>query len=258
MQNDPDLRLQTLGADVLSDAELLSFFLTRGGAPGDEALRTARALLQRAGNLPRLAQLSEGELCEVHGVGPSKARRLIALGALARRLSERPIPRGEPLDRPRRIYESLRGRLGKAKKEHFLVFAVDSRGRKLAQATVGLGGGSRVAVAPRDVFEVAVREGAEAVILVHNHPSGDPSPSPSDLALTHRIQAAGELIGVGLLDHIIVADGSFSSLAELGHLLPSPPGFRRADVADARGSCAPWILRQQLSLPLPTPDPADR
>jgi DNA repair protein RadC len=253
MSDDPDLRLQLFGADVLGDAELLSFFLTRGGPPGDDALRTARAVLARAGDLPAVGRLCEGELCEVHGIGPSKARRLIALGAVGRRLADRPLTRGAPIDTPRRVYESLRARLGRASREHFLVLAVDARGRKLAEVEVGRGGRSRVAISPRDVFEVAVREGAEAIILVHNHPSGDPTPSASDIKLTERLQAAGELIGVGIVDHLIVADGSFCSLAEAGHLSPSPPGFRRAEVADSGHLRRGERYGEQPSLPLRFP-----
>lgn len=232
MSDDPDLRLQLFGPDVLADAELLSFFLTRGGPPGDDAFRTARAVLARAGSLAGLGRLHEGELCEIHGIGPSKAHRIMALGAMGRRLAERPLTRGARLDHPRLVYESLRGRLGRAEREHFLVLAVDSRGRKLAEVEVGRGSANRVALSPRDVFEVAVREGAEAVLLVHNHPSGDPTPSASDVQLTHRLQAAGELLGVGVMDHVIVADGSYSSLAESGQLAPSPIGFRSVAVAD--------------------------
>jgi DNA repair protein RadC len=233
MTDDPDLRLQLFGPDVLSDAELLSFFLTRGGPPGQDASRTARAVLARAGSLAGIGRLVEGELCEVHGIGPSKARRVLALGAIGRRLSERPLPRGARLDHPRLVYESVRGRLGRSDREHFLVLPVDSRGRKLAEVEVGRGGRSRVALSPRDVFEVAVREGAEAVLLVHNHPSGDPTPSPSDVALTHRLQAAGELLGIGVLDHVVIGDGSYCSMAEAGQLAPAPTGFRAAEVADS-------------------------
>ena len=251
MSDDPDLRLQLFGPDVLADSELLSFFLTRGGPPGEDAIRTARAVLARAGSLSGLGRLQEGEFCEVHGIGPSKARRLLALGAVGRRLAERPLCRGARLDHPRVVYESLRGRLGRAGREHFLVIAVDSRGRKLAEVEVGRGNASHVAVSPRDVFEVAVREGAEAVFLVHNHPSGDPTPSASDVDLTHRLQAAGELLGVGIVDHVIVADGSYSSLAESGQLAPSPTGFRAVQVADAGHRSGPLDGGPQLPLPYP-------
>ncbi len=234
MNDDPHLRLQLFGPDVLNDTELLSFFLTRGGPPGEDALRTARAVLVRAGGLQGMTRLGEEELCETHGIGPSKAHRLMALGALTRRMAERPLPRGTRLDTPRRVYESVRGRLGQSNREHFLVLPVDSRGRKMGEVEVARGGGSRVAVLPRDVFEVACRARAEAVILVHNHPSGDPSPSPDDVALTHRLQAAGEVLGIGVLDHVVVAETSFASMAEQGLLAPAPPGFRTRFVADWR------------------------
>ena len=227
---DPDHALQVRGADSLDDAELLSFLLARG-KPGDVAVRVARQLLHQAGGTGRLARLGEAELCAAPGIGPVKARRLIALLALARRLAERPIPRGAAVLEPRAVYESLRARLGRARQELFLVLLLDARLRKLAEVEVCRGGRNAVSVLPRDVFEPALREGASAVILVHNHPSGDPAPSPDDIALTERLAAAGELIGVAVRDHVVVGDGRFASLAELGHVDGAPTGFGESGAA---------------------------
>ena len=221
---DPDRSLQTRGADSLDDAELLSFLFSRG-KPGEVAVEVARQLLHRAGGLAMLARLGEAELCSAPGIGPVKARRLLALLALAQRLAERPIPRGAVVDQPRAVYESLRARLGRATQERFVVLLLDARLRKLAEVEVCRGGRNAVSVLPRDVFEPALRQGASAVILVHNHPSGDPSPSEEDRVLTERLAAAGELLGVVVRDHVVVGDGRFSSMAELGHLPGAPVGF---------------------------------
>ncbi|MCP4868394.1 MAG: DNA repair protein RadC [Proteobacteria bacterium] len=225
MYEDPDTRLAQLGASSLADAELLSFLLTRGGAPGEHALGTARRVLEAATDLPHLAAMGEGELIEVPGIGPVRARRVVALAALARRISERPWPRGEAYTGPRKVYESLRGRLGTERAEVFLVVLLDSRLRKLRELEVCRGGRNSVSVLPRDVLEPALREGASALVVVHNHPSGDPTPSGEDIALTHRLAAASDLLGVALHDHVIIGDGRFASLAELGHLDPVPVGL---------------------------------
>jgi len=229
MYDDPDTRLAHLGADSLSDSELLSFLMTRGGAPGEAALGTARRVLEAATDLPHLAAMGEGELIGVPGIGPVRARRVLALAALARRISERPWPRGESYTGPRRVYESLRGRLGTERTEVFLVLLLDSRLRKLRELEVCRGGANAVSVLPRDVLEPALREGASALVVVHNHPSGDPTPSPEDLVLTERLGAAAELLGLALHDHVIIGDGRFCSLAELGHLDPAPTGLSAAE-----------------------------
>ena len=219
MHEDPDTRLQLRGSEALDDAELLSFLLTRGGAPGPAALQTARWALESAGSLARLRSLGEAQLRAVPGIGPFRARRIAALLELARRLAERPIPRGRVCSSPREVYESLRGSLGRAQREAFLVLLLDGRLRKIGQVEICKGGRSSVSVLPSDVFDPALREGAQSLVLVHNHPSGDPTPSPEDLAITERLCVAGELVGIGVRDHVIVADGRFVSFAEHG-LLP--------------------------------------
>ena len=236
---DPDSSLQVRGADSLDDAELLSFLFSRG-KPGAVSVEVARQLLHRAGGLARMARQGENELCRAPGIGPVRARRLLALLALARRLAERPIPRGTSVTEPRQVYESVRARLGRSTQELFVVLLLDGRLRKLAEVEVCRGGRNAVSVLPRDVFEPALREGASAVILVHNHPSGDPTPSPEDVALTERLIAAGELLGIAVRDHVVVGDGRFASLAELGHLEGAPMGF--ALPGSESGAAEPWVI----------------
>lgn len=253
---DPDRSLQLRGADSLDDAELLSFLFSRG-KPGAVAVEVARQLLCRAGGLARIARLGEAELCAAPGIGPVRARRLQALMGLARRLAERPIPRGVTVDEPRAVYESVRARMGRAEQELFVVVLLDSRLRKLAEVEVCRGGRNAVSVLPRDVFEPALREGASAVILVHNHPSGDPTPSQEDLALTERLAAAGELLGIAVRDHVVVGDGRFASLAELGHLPGAPMGFKRVEPGTSAAEPAATVgwLWQPTAPPPPVAGP---
>ena len=228
---DPAHRFGLHGAQGLTDAELLSFLLTRGGPPGRRALELARRILLEIGGLARLQRAPSAALERVPGVGPSNARRLQALGALLTRSVDRPIPRGAVVNEPRQVYEALRGECRRSAVEHFWVLALDSRGRRVLMREVARGGANRVHLAPREVFAAAVAEAASTVILAHNHPSGDPTPSPEDLALTEELAHIGELLGIPIRDHVIVGDGRFVSLAELGHLPLDPPGFARPGAA---------------------------
>lgn len=234
MLDDPDTRLRDYGPGVLTDSELLSFLLTRGGAPGPVALTTARDLMAHAGSLAGLAQLHERELVEVPGIGPSRARRVQALLAVASRVAERPVPRGAVFEGPRQIYESVRVRMGRSNTERFMAFLLDARLRKLGALEVCAGGRNTVSVLPCDVFEPAVRARAASVVLVHNHPSGDPTPSPEDVALTDRLCAAGDLLGIAVQDHIVVGDGRFASMAEMGLIELAPVGFEGPAADDWR------------------------
>ncbi len=213
---DPAARLQLYGPAGLADHELLAFLLTRGGAPGEAAIRTARGVLLAAGDLTSVARLGEAELTSVPGVGPSRARRIQALSALGRRMAERPLLRGAVCDSPRIVYESVRGRLGKAEQEHLVVVLLDARLRKLGEVEVARGSSNSVYIHAREVFRPAVREAAAGVIVVHNHPSGDSRPSEEDVRLTEMLVDAGAALGIEVLDHLVVADGGFTSIAELG------------------------------------------
>ncbi len=249
MLDDPQTRLRDHGPDVLTDSELLSFLLTRG-APGPAAVTTARDLLQHAGSLAGLARLGERELVSVPGIGPGRASRVQALTAMAQRIAERPIARGAVFAGPRAIYEGVRVRLGRSQTERFLVVLLDARLRKLGEVQVCSGGRNTVSVLPCDVFEPAVRARASAVVLVHNHPSGDPTPSPEDVALTDRLAAAGDLLGISVQDHVVIGDGRFASMAEMGLFDPAPPGV--PNLMFTSGLIPEWEPPEELE-DFPTP-----
>lgn len=236
---DPDARMALVDAAALGDAELLSFLLTRGGPPGLGSLELARAVLSDVGGAPQLPVMTEGRLRAIPGIGPTKARRIVAAMCLAARVAERPIPRGARVSDAGQVYEMLRGRAQRSMREHFWVVALDGRSCRLSMDEVARGGMNRVHVEVRQVFRTPLLEGAESVILAHNHPSGDPTPSSEDIALTERIAAAGELLGIDVLDHIVIGTDSFVSLRELGYLPVDPVGFYvRGDVASGcRGPC---------------------
>jgi len=228
---DPDARMSLVGAHSLGDAELLSFLLTRGGAPGLGSLELARSVLSQVGGSPRLPEMTEGRLRAIPGIGPTKARRIVAAMCLASRVNERPLPRGAKLTDPEQLYNILRGRSVHAMHEHFWVMALDHRRCRLQLDEIARGSSNRVFVDVGQVFRMPLLEGAHGVMLAHNHPSGDPTPSPQDIALTKRIAAAGDLLGIEVYDHIVIGHQGFVSLEALGYLPAEPVGFRTADEA---------------------------
>jgi DNA repair protein RadC len=182
-------------------------------APGPASEVRARALLC-ARSLPALARMSAAALECDGGLERPAAERVVAAFTLARGLAAARLPRRPALRTPRRVFEVVRMRLLGVEEERFLALLVDGKHRLQRVVTVSIGTLSSSIVHPREVFRAAVREAASAVIVVHNHPSGDPEPSAEDLAVTRRLSAAGRLVGIPLLDHLVVGDGRFVSLRE--------------------------------------------
>jgi DNA repair protein RadC len=178
-----------LGPESLADAELLAVVLGTG-ARGASALDAAMAILESFGELRRLAHAGVAELAAVRGVGLVRAGRIQAALALAARLGERPLVRGDPLGTPRSIYERFGPSLSHCETERFVAVPLDRKNRVLRVLTVAQGGVCSVEIIPRDVYAGIVREAAVSVVFLHNHPSGDPSPSAEDCALTERLRQA--------------------------------------------------------------------
>jgi len=209
----PRERLLASGAVGMGEIELLAVVL--GTAGPKPAVRAAEALLARHGSLPELARASTQELARQ--VGPARAARLAAALELGRR-SLGPRDRSLRLSTPAQVYEYARPRLAHLTREVFHVLLLDTRHRLVADRRVAEGGLASCAISPRDVFEAPIREAAPALIFLHNHPSGDPTPSRDDVELTRRLGDAARLLGISLLDHVVVADEGYASLAELGKL----------------------------------------
>jgi DNA repair protein RadC len=210
----PRERLLDGGPDRLSEVELVALVL--GSAGPTPALRTAEELLARFGGAGELARLPARELSRC-GLGAARAARLAAALELGRR-AQTPRLRELSLATPADVFRWARPRLGHLTREVFHVLLLDARHRIVADRRVAEGGLSSCAISPRDVFEPAIREAAPAVIFVHNHPSGDPTPSRDDVALTRRLRDAATMLGVALVDHVVVADGGYVSLLEAGKL----------------------------------------
>jgi DNA repair protein RadC len=219
----PRERLDRLGSEALSDAELLALLLRTGSGVGS-ALAVADLLLARLGGLRSLASAAPRELRSVPGVGPAKGASLCAALEIGRRLATRRLHAGDPVLGPQDVFRHFHARLRDASCECFLVVLLDGRHRVLREVVTSQGTLTASLVHPREVFRPALREAAAALILVHNHPSGDPTPSREDREVTARLARAGELLGIPVLDHVIVAERGYASLRDDG-LLPilDPP-----------------------------------
>jgi DNA repair protein RadC len=216
----PRERLARVGVEALSDAELVAILLGTGTRAEPVTMMAAR-LLAETGGLCGLERLGAGGLADLRGLGEGKASRLLAAIEIGRRLATAPLVRGGRIASSRDVDAAFRARLARERVEHFFAVPLDARNRVLGEVRVALGGVSACPVSPGDVFRALVREAAVGAVLVHNHPSGDPTPSAEDIALTERLVRAGDLLGVRVLDHVIVAaEGAFSFL-DAGLLRPS-------------------------------------
>jgi DNA repair protein RadC len=215
----PREKLLARGSGSLSDAELLALVLRTGDAVSRmSALDHARLLLQRFGSLRQLAAASVAELCAIKGIGPAKAAELLAVFELARRFGRTSLQPGARYSCPQEVFSHFHEQLRDHKRERFIALLLDSKNRLLREVGISEGSLTASIVHPREVFAPVVREAAAAVLFVHNHPSGDPSPSREDLEITRRLKEAGELMGVRVLDHIIIGNEDYVSLADRGLL----------------------------------------
>lgn len=215
----PREKLLLRGADALSPAELLALVLRTGDAATEtSALDHGRLLLSRFGSWRQLAGTSVAELCRIKGIGPAKAAELQAVFEIARRFGAEALQPGDRFTRSEEVFRHYHERLRERKKESFFTLLLDSKNRLIREVQVSEGSLNASIVHPREVFGPVVRESAAAVLFVHNHPSGDPTPSREDLEITSRLKQVGDLMGVRVLDHIVVGNGSYVSFADRGLL----------------------------------------
>jgi len=211
----PRERLEHYGAGALSTAELLAILL-RSGVTGESVLRLAERLLIRYGGLTGLAQASFAELCQEKGVGPAKVTQIKAALELGRRLLVASPQERPPVRSPADAANLLMLEMGLLEQEHLRVVLLDTRNRVLEMHTVYVGNLNTSVVRVGEIFRQAIKANSAALIVVHNHPSGDPTPSPEDVAVTEQIVQAGRLLNVEVLDHLIIGHQRFISLKERG------------------------------------------
>jgi DNA repair protein RadC len=205
----PRERLMKLGADALSEAQLLAIVLATGAASsGQSALDLAMYLIRTFDGLRALDAASIAELCQIKGIGPAKATTIKAALELGKRLSGEPVQRHLQVTSPQDLVNYFQPRLQHLRKEIFKAVLLNTKHQMLKDVTVSEGTLSASLVHPREAFLPAIKESAAAVIFLHNHPSGDPTPSPEDKELTLRLAEVGQLVGISVLDHIIIGSGS--------------------------------------------------
>ena len=203
------------GAEALSDAQLIALLLRTGAAgPGGSAVDVGAGLLAAHGSVAGLDRATLRELCGARGLGPAKAASLKAALELGRRLMAGPGRPRVRLSSSREVAEAFTPRLFNLPREVFIAVLLNARNEVIREITVAVGCLTGSLVHPREVFQPAVRDSAAAVILVHNHPSGDPTPSPEDVQLTERLVEAGRILGIRVLDHVVVAQGGYASLMD--------------------------------------------
>lgn len=214
----PRERLWSLGAGALTSVELVAIVLGTGGG-GQDAPTLARQLLERGnGSLRALAARPPGELTRTAGVGPAKGARLLAAFELASRMSAEQRPVLPAVRDPADVAGLLGPRLRDLTVEEFHVLALDSQSRVQRDILVSRGLLNSALVHPREVFRAAIAEAAAGIIVVHNHPSGDPTPSAEDRAVTRQLVEAGRLLDLPVYDHVIVAGDRFLSFVTAGLL----------------------------------------
>jgi DNA repair protein RadC len=213
----PRERLLAAGAASLSSTELLAVLLGTGTRRASAA-ELAAGLLGAFGSLEALSQARPEELARQGGIGPSRACALLAAFELGRRLHTVPPARRPVIRTPRDVAALVGPQMRHLDREHFKAVLLNTRHEVLEVAAVAVGGLDAAPIHPREVFKEAIRRSAAAVILVHNHPSGEPEPSDDDLRITVRLARAGHLVGIAVLDHVIIGDGRFVSLRERGAL----------------------------------------
>jgi len=213
----PRERLQMHGAEALSSQELLALILGRG-VKGESVLVTAQRLLSEFGNVKNISQASLEELSAIKGMGTAKASQLKAAFELGRRKEE---DTGEQIavKSHKDVIKLVKQRLKDKKKEHFLILCIDTRNNLIKISNISTGTLDANLVHPREVFKEAIQSLSSSIILVHNHPSGNPEPSDADIDITKRILETGKAVGIDILDHIIIANNRSFSFKEKGLVL---------------------------------------
>src|SRR5262245_38024522 len=213
----PREKLARLGAAALGDNELVAIVLGQG-QPRAGALELANHTLAAIGGIPGLARVGSDELRRIGGIGPARAAQLLAAVELGRRTLANAAGTRAQMTSPRVVAEFLLPQYGNRRVEQFGVLLLDTKHRVLRSTVLSVGTLDASSVHPREVFREAVAAGAAAIVLFHNHPSGDPEPSIEDTRLTERLMSAGVMMGINVLDHVILGDARYFSYREKGTL----------------------------------------
>ena len=214
----PREKLMSKGEHALSDAELLAIVMG-SGTRKETAVQLAQRILKEAGDLTKLSGLSVSELCKnFHGVGPARASQMKAALELSRRYSKKVLTKRPRFSNSQTVFEYFHDSFLGKQQEELWVAVLDMKNRLVTRTEASRGTLNGSLIHPREVFHIAIRNMGAAIILLHNHPSGDPAPSPEDRKVTAQIAEAGNFLGIPLLDHIIIGSGSYYSFKDSGAL----------------------------------------
>ena len=209
--------MRALGAEAISDGELLAVALGM-------SMSSAYGLLAETGGFAGLVKMNTLEFQDIPKVGKSTASKLVAMVELSRRISQMKMQWvGSPLRQPCDVANFVRMTIGHKDQEHFVVIGLSARQHPIFHSVIAMGSLAQVDVHPREIFRPCIRNGVHAIVIAHNHPSGDPEPSEADIELTNRMCDVGVLVGIPVLDHVIVTPYDSVSLASLG-LVPGYNG----------------------------------
>ena len=213
----PRERLVNQGATSLSNQELIAIML-RTGTRQESVLHLSHRVLNHFEQIQQLKDASIEELTSINGIGQAKAVQLLAAVELGRRLSSKQTDAKFTIRSPKDAASFLMADMTSLKQEHFVVLFLNIKNQVLHRQTIFVGSLNASIVHPREIFREAVRRSAASIVCAHNHPSGNPAPSPEDIAVTKRLMEAGSIVGIELLDHIIIGDHQFISLNEKGYM----------------------------------------
>ncbi len=218
MQKDerPRERLIKNGAAALSDSELLAVIL-RTGSRKENVINLAQRILSEY-NLKQLSQINLTQLMKIHGIKESKAAQIAACFEISRRLESFREDARPKISSPEDVYRRIYPKMRDCKKENFIELCLDTKNQILKEETISIGSLNASVVHPREVFKTALSESAAHIIVAHNHPSGDPTPSREDIEITKKLVETGKIIGIDVLDHVIIGDGRHFSMKEAGHI----------------------------------------
>ena len=213
----PREKLKLTGSESLSNSELLALLL-RTGNQQESAVHLAERLLTQAGGLSELPNYTLEELQQFNGVGLAKAVHIKAALELGKRIATYIREDREVASSPHQVAELFMEELRHKKKEYFMLLLLDTKNRVISREQVSVGSLNASIVHPREIFSIPIKKSASSVILVHNHPSGDPTPSREDQEVSKRLVEAGKLLGIEIKDHLIIGDGGYLSFKEKGLL----------------------------------------
>lgn len=212
----PSSRLISNGASSLSNAELLSIIL-KSGSVAENAINLSQRVLSQF-DLRQLSAIDAPQIMKIHGIKSGKAAQIVACFELARRLEKFDSLSKHKINSPEDVYRRLYPTMRESKREHFVELCLDTKNQVIREDTISIGSLNANIVHPREVFRTALIASAAHIIVAHNHPSGDPTPSREDIDITKKLVETGKIMGIDVLDHVIIGDGRHFSMKEAGHI----------------------------------------